>query len=224
MVVVVWWCSDQVAVDSGDIVDRSVLDLGCGTGMLTAAAALMGAGAVTGVDADGDALRIARENLCRLEVEEGVELLQADVAQLAQQCRTTTTTAGERTGRRTGRPVTGLSVCFGGVVSMMVVRLWVLVVRHGGDEPAVRDQGRGPRRHALPAAGAQGQPASRRLAAGRTTVTGLTGPALCGCVSVSQLAPVVYSLHKTSTREVGEDHSHHSPPSSSSASTLSLCL
>jgi ribosomal protein L11 methylase PrmA len=43
--------------------DRSVLDLGCGTGMLSIAAAIMGAGHVLGVDVDASALAVARLHL-----------------------------------------------------------------------------------------------------------------------------------------------------------------
>jgi len=40
-----------------------VLDMGCGSGILSVAASLMGAGTITGVDIDENAVRIARENL-----------------------------------------------------------------------------------------------------------------------------------------------------------------
>ena len=45
----------------GDLEDFRVLDLGCGTGMLSVGAALLGA-EVTGVDTDASALKIAEEN------------------------------------------------------------------------------------------------------------------------------------------------------------------
>ncbi|MBE6507004.1 MAG: methyltransferase domain-containing protein [Methanocorpusculum parvum] len=45
----------------GDLEDLSVLDLGCGTGMLSVGAALLGAD-VTGIDADADALQTAEAN------------------------------------------------------------------------------------------------------------------------------------------------------------------
>lgn len=44
-----------------------MVDLGCGTGMLSIGAALLGAGHVLGIDADEDALDIARENLDEYE-------------------------------------------------------------------------------------------------------------------------------------------------------------
>lgn len=46
-----------------------VLDLGCGTAMLTAGCSILGAEYVLGVDADPDALAVARENLANLGIE-----------------------------------------------------------------------------------------------------------------------------------------------------------
>ena len=47
----------------GDVEGRVICDLGCGCGMLTAAAILCDAGAVLGVDVDEDALETCRMNL-----------------------------------------------------------------------------------------------------------------------------------------------------------------
>lgn len=44
-----------------------MVDFGCGTGMLSIGAALLGAGHVLGIDADEDALCIAQENLDEYE-------------------------------------------------------------------------------------------------------------------------------------------------------------
>jgi len=52
----------------GDIEDCVVADLGCGTAMLGIGAALMGASTVLGMDADMDALEIAQQNVCQLDV------------------------------------------------------------------------------------------------------------------------------------------------------------
>lgn len=47
---------------AGDITDRRVLDLGCGTGVLSIGAALLGAAEVTGTDIDRSALASAVKN------------------------------------------------------------------------------------------------------------------------------------------------------------------
>lgn len=62
----------------GDIEDRNVLDLGCGTGMLGIAASILGAGSVTGLDVDAGALRAAAENADCMDVD--MELVCCDVA------------------------------------------------------------------------------------------------------------------------------------------------
>jgi len=67
----------------GDLQGRSVLDLGCGCGALTVAAALGGAGHVTGVDVDEDALLQCAANVEELAEECPVSLVLGDVRRLS---------------------------------------------------------------------------------------------------------------------------------------------
>lgn len=69
----------SAATSFDDVVDKCVVDLGCGTGMLSAACALLGARFVVGVDVDADALAIARRNLCDFDA---IDLVQGDVETL----------------------------------------------------------------------------------------------------------------------------------------------
>jgi len=57
------------AFSEGDIQDRSVADLGCGNGVLSIAAKLMGASEVLGVDIDPGVLRVASENARTLSLD-----------------------------------------------------------------------------------------------------------------------------------------------------------
>ena len=66
----------------GDVEDRFVVDLGVGTGMLSIAASLCGAGHVLGVDVDEEALETCRENCAAFEPALEVELVRANVATL----------------------------------------------------------------------------------------------------------------------------------------------
>lgn len=61
-----------------DIEDKRICDLGAGTGMLSIAVALMGAGHVTAFDIDSTALGLASENAERLEVNT-IDFCQADM-------------------------------------------------------------------------------------------------------------------------------------------------
>jgi len=63
----------------GDIYDKSVLDLGCGTGRLAIGAALLGAREVLGVDIDERAVRLAVEAARRLEVDDVTMWVVADI-------------------------------------------------------------------------------------------------------------------------------------------------
>ncbi|WP_254543987.1 METTL5 family protein [Halomarina pelagica] len=61
----------------GDL-EGTVLDLGCGTGVLAIGAALAGAGRVVGLDRDPTALAVARGNAVRLDADDRVRWVLAD--------------------------------------------------------------------------------------------------------------------------------------------------
>lgn len=66
-----------------DLENRTVGDLGCGTGMLTAGAGLMGADYVVGVDLDLSALASARGAVARLGLSSRTDLLRCRVEDLS---------------------------------------------------------------------------------------------------------------------------------------------
>ncbi|KAJ2325644.1 hypothetical protein GGI00_004980 [Coemansia sp. RSA 2681] len=63
----------------GDIDGKAVVDLGCGCGMLSVAASIMGASIVVGIDIDADALETAHDNIEDLEMGDMVDLVQASI-------------------------------------------------------------------------------------------------------------------------------------------------
>jgi putative methylase len=65
-----------------DIEERTVIDLGCGTGMLALAATLRGPERVVGVDIDDAALGTAQENRRRIAARSSVSWVQADATQI----------------------------------------------------------------------------------------------------------------------------------------------
>ena len=66
------------AYSSGDIQGRDVADLGCGNGIFSIGAKLLGADRVVGVDVDKDAVEIASENANDLSLE--IEFIVSDVS------------------------------------------------------------------------------------------------------------------------------------------------
>ncbi|WP_229122587.1 METTL5 family protein [Halapricum desulfuricans] len=66
----------------GDIEGRTVVDLGCGTGMLALAAALRGPRRVVGVDLDAAPLATARDNERRVGTTSAVDWVRADATKL----------------------------------------------------------------------------------------------------------------------------------------------
>jgi putative methylase len=62
-----------------DVIGKTVVDLGCGTGRLAIGAALLGAKEVFGVDVDGVAVRVAQKNAEKMGVKEKTYWAIADV-------------------------------------------------------------------------------------------------------------------------------------------------
>lgn len=71
------------AYSNGDIIDKSVLDLGCGTGRFALGAACLGAGSVVGIDIDPLAIRTARENASQMNLSGVVEWINGDIASIS---------------------------------------------------------------------------------------------------------------------------------------------
>jgi putative methylase len=62
-----------------DIIDKTVVDLGCGTGRLSIGAVLLGAKEVFGVDVDRDAVRAAQKNAEMFGLKEKTNWIVADI-------------------------------------------------------------------------------------------------------------------------------------------------
>ena len=62
-----------------DIVDKTVVDLGCGTGRLSIGAALLGAKEVFGVDVDRASVSVAQKNTEILDLKEKIHWIVADI-------------------------------------------------------------------------------------------------------------------------------------------------
>ncbi|XP_053327764.1 rRNA N6-adenosine-methyltransferase METTL5 [Spea bombifrons] len=65
----------------GDIEDKVVADLGCGCGVLSIGAAMLGAGLCLGFDVDPDALEIFRTNAEEFELT-NIDMIQCDICSL----------------------------------------------------------------------------------------------------------------------------------------------
>jgi putative methylase len=68
------------AYTNDDIIGKTVLDLGCGTGRLALAASWLGAKCVVGVDIDRTAVKIAAKNSEKLGVKNNVQWVAGNVA------------------------------------------------------------------------------------------------------------------------------------------------
>ena len=70
-----------IASSFDDIENRSILDLGCGCGVLSIGCVMLGAGAVTGVDIDPGALNTFQQNIVDFDME-NVDLVNIDVKEV----------------------------------------------------------------------------------------------------------------------------------------------
>jgi putative methylase len=64
---------------NNDVVSKTVLDLGCGTGRLALGAAFLGAKEVTGVDIDTIGVRTAFENSIKVNLKQNIRWIVADI-------------------------------------------------------------------------------------------------------------------------------------------------
>jgi len=62
-----------------DVIDRKILDLGCGTGRIALAASFLGAESVVGIDIDKKAISAAADNSKRIGVETNVQWILGDI-------------------------------------------------------------------------------------------------------------------------------------------------
>jgi putative methylase len=67
------------AYANNDIVDKNIVDLGCGTGRLALGAAFLGAKQVVGVDIDKNAVKLAFENSAKMGLKEKVQWIAGDI-------------------------------------------------------------------------------------------------------------------------------------------------
>ena len=71
---------EKILLQDGSREERTVMDVGTGTGILAICAAKLGARAVTGIDIDPKAVEIAGKNVAINGVEDRVEILNRDIA------------------------------------------------------------------------------------------------------------------------------------------------
>ncbi len=75
-----------IAYQFGDIENKTVLDLGCGTGIFSIGAKIMGAKKVIGVDIDNNCLKVAR-NYSK-EIKEKITIINKDIRDIKIKCDT----------------------------------------------------------------------------------------------------------------------------------------
>ncbi|MDV0446327.1 Release factor glutamine methyltransferase [Methanosarcinaceae archaeon Ag5] len=75
----------HLAFMSGDIEDQTVYDFGCGTGILSVGAALLGARKVVGFDIDESAVAVAEKNAEAMGVSDRVSFIQCNISDVSEQ-------------------------------------------------------------------------------------------------------------------------------------------
>ncbi len=69
----------HIAFTNRDLEGNLIIDLGCGSGNLTVAAALLGARKIISVDIDKNALDILKENISKYNLNDKIEIIHADL-------------------------------------------------------------------------------------------------------------------------------------------------
>ncbi|XP_063680017.1 rRNA N6-adenosine-methyltransferase METTL5-like [Bolinopsis microptera] len=62
----------------GDIEDKAVLDMGAGCGILSIGSVMLGAGSVTSLELDSDAIQDLQDNITEFEID-NIDIIQCDV-------------------------------------------------------------------------------------------------------------------------------------------------
>ena len=70
------------AYSHNDIADKTIVDIGCGTGRLAIGGALLGAKMVVGIDIEKSAVKVASNSAAKLGVKEKIHWIVADLAAL----------------------------------------------------------------------------------------------------------------------------------------------
>lgn len=71
------------AYNLGDIEDKNVIDLGCGTGIFALGSSILGSKCACGIDIDLDALTMARETSEKLGLNEKINFIEMDIKNIS---------------------------------------------------------------------------------------------------------------------------------------------
>lgn len=178
-----------LAAANGDIEGKHVIDLGCGTCMLSIAAVCCGAASVLGVDMDADAIADAQANLEGLEMEEDVDIVLSDVGRFGMMC-------GMRQPPRKCAPAMSEAAVTEPPVAAQAARGTAAAATSAGEA------------HVASTTSSAAAPSTGPKLPIDTVImnppfgTRTAGADVAFIVAAAQLRPrAIYSLHKTSTRE-----------------------